>query len=597
LKTNNQTYLPYLTQLFGALTPDQFEQVMSIADVLHFETGDYIFHEGDKENALYIVLTGRLRALHQTEDGVQFLGDIAAGEPVGELALFTREPRMASVVAVRKSDVLRIEEAGYAILVQKSPGFAHTLTQFVISRLRRNAYQKGTSAAPKNIALIKLQEDLDLSTYTDLIIQQFGLMDVEIAVYYHSSLEERDTNTLFDEIENHQGMNILVCDDQHQDWANQCITYCDLVLVVSDFYADSAIYPIETHLNIYVPNILNKKIYLLLLHAEHAPMPNQTRRWFVDRNISLHLHIRQNNQKDIRRLCRTLTNQAVGLVLGGGGAKGFAHIGTAKAMLEDGFEFDFVGGTSAGALFGIGLTVTDFDITKTIDFGRLGAARNPTSNDYHIPYLSLMTGKKMRGFLHELLGDTYLEDIWVTTYVVSTNYSTASINVHYKGLARQLVEASIAIPGVFPPVIIGNHLHVDGGVTDNLPIEAMYQMPVKHVIAISLSTHSPHVVEIKTIPSAWEILVNSFTKRRRFRLPKMSSLLINSLTLNSLQKQATTKTQVALYLEMDLRNFGFLDWSKWQGMIDQGYQQTKDHLETIPVKDQFWNTTSKNIEE
>ena len=68
----------------------------------------------------------------------------------------------------------------------------------------------------------------------------------------------------------------------------------------------------------------------------------------------------------------------------------------------------------------------------------------------------------------------------------------------------------------------------------------------------------------------------------------MTALLINSLTLNSVQKQETTKSQVAIYLEMDLRTFGFLDWSKWQQLIEKGYQQTHNYLKKLPVEDRFW---------
>ena len=585
---NYEQYRPYLAQIFGETTDDQLKQVFSIAEVLHFEAGHYIFKEGDAENALYIVLSGRLRALHQTENGQKILGDIAAGEPVGELALFTKDPRSASVVAIRKSTVLQIDEADYNALVFLYPHFAFTLTQFVISRLKRNAFQQRMGAGPKNIAVIKLQPDHDFSAWTDDMSRELGIMGTNINVYYPDSQSPDNPNAVFDDMENNVGINILVCDDTHQTWAKQCLMYCDLVIVATEFDAPSALYPIEEHLNVYADNILNKKIYLLLLHPENAPNPSLTRRWFEGRQLDLHVHIRAKNTKDIRRFCRILTHRAVGLVLGGGGAKGFAHVGAAKAMMEAGIEFDFVGGASAGALYGTGLTLTDFDIPQATHLCQKGAERKVTSNDYNLPFLSLMTGKKMRAYLKEMFGETHLEDIWVTTYAVSTNYSTASVKVHDIGLARLQVEASIAIPGVFPPVIIDGHLHVDGGVMDNLPIEAMYQKPVRHVIAISLSAQSPHVVEIKTIPSAWEILVNMFTKKHRYRLPKMPALLINSLTLNSVQKQEITKSQVAVYLEMDLRTFGFLDWSKWQALIEKGYQQTQDYLKNLPQNEHFW---------
>jgi predicted acylesterase/phospholipase RssA len=585
---NYQHYRTYLTQLFGEITDEQLKQVFSIAEVLHFDAGQYIFQEGDAENALYIVLSGRLRALQQTEQGQHVLGDIAAGEPVGELALFTKEPRTASVVAIRKSTVLQIDEADYNALVNQYPSFAFTLTQFVINRLKRNAFQQKTGAAPKNIAVIMLQPDHDFTPWTDDMRHELGIMGTPINVYSYDSQLLENPNAVFEEMENSEGINILVCDDDHPVWAKQCIMYCDLVIVATEFDAPSTICSIEEQLNLYAANILNKKIYLLLLHPENAPAPSLTRRWFEGRQFDLHLHIRAKTPKDIRRFCRILTHKAVGLVLGGGGAKGFAHIGVAKAMMEAGIEFDFVGGTSAGALYGIGLTITDFDIPKVAHLCQKGAESKVTSNDYNLPFLSLMTGKKMRAYLKEMLGEAHLEDIWVNTYCISTNYSTASIKVHDSGLARLKIEASIAIPGVFPPVIIDRHLHVDGGVMDNLPIEAMYQKPVSHVIAISLAAQSPHLVDIKTVPSAWALLVNMFTKKHRYRLPKMASLLINSLTLNSVQKQAITKSQVAIYLEMDLRKFGFLDWSKWEELIGKGYQQTQDYLKKLPQNEHFW---------
>lgn len=583
-----QHYQPFLEQLFGPLSEEQVQQVFSIAETLHFEAGQYLFQEGDAENALYIVLSGRLRVLRRVDNSFKILGDVSAGEPVGEFALFTKEPRSASVIAIRRSTVLQIDEADYTALIAQYPHFANTLTRFVINRLRRHAFQQRMASAPKNVAIVKLQSDLDLSPWTDKIRQQLADLNVDIRVYYAADQPVDNPQAVYEEIENSEGMNFLVCDVQHETWAKQCITYCDLVLVVTDFYAPHALCPIETQLNLYASDILNKKTYLLLLHPEDAPLPAHTRRWFEGRRIDLHLHLRKNNLKDIRRFCRIITNRAIGLVLGGGGAKGFAHIGAAQALMHAGIEFDFVGGTSAGALFGMGLTFTDFDKAQLDFISQQGVKRKVTSNDYNFPFFSLMSGRKMRGYLKEVFGETHLEDVWITSFCVSANYSNASLKVHDTGLVRQQVEASTAIPGVFPPVIIDRHLHVDGGVMDNLPIEAMYQRPVRYVIAISLSSQSPHLVDIEAVPSAWSYFMNKITKKRRFRLPAMSSMLINSLTLNSVQKQEITKSQVALYLEMDLRGFGFLDWSQWQALMEKGYQQTQNHLKKLSEQEYFW---------
>ena len=130
------------------------------------------------------------------------------------------------------------------------------------------------------------------------------------------------------------------------------------------------------------------------------------------------------------------------------------------------------------------------------------------------------------------------------------------------------------------------HLDCPPGATWS--VIAMYEKPVRHVIAIALSAQSPRVVDIKTIPSAWEIFLNLFTKKHRYRLPKMPALLMNSLTLNSVQRQEVSKKQVSMYVEMDLRAYGLLDWSKWKEVIEKGYEQTRALLNDLPLNEQFW---------
>jgi predicted acylesterase/phospholipase RssA len=341
-------------------------------------------------------------------------------------------------------------------------------------------------------------------------------------------------------------------------------------------------------LSLYTSNVMNKKIYLLLLHAEAADMPINTRRWFDGRIFDLHLHIRKNNLADIRRFCRIVTHQATGLVLGGGGARGFAHIGVLKALIEAGFEFDFVGGTSAGGIYGATITHSDFDLEKIMQLCQNAADRKLTSNDYRLPFISLMSGKKIRKFLRETFKDSHIEDLWVNTFCVSTNFSNASLKVHDRGLTSQQIEASIAIPGVFPPVIIDKHLHIDGGIIDNLPIETMYKKPVRNIIAVSLSAEATSLIEEKEMPSSWRMLWNKMTNSRKVQWPGLSSILINSITINSRHRQETSKAHVALYLELDLKEFKFLDWTRWQQIIQKGYEQTQIRLKETPEEKQFW---------
>lgn len=577
-----------LARLFGEISNEQLEHILSVAKILELEAGQYIFQQGETGQAFYIVLSGRFRALQNSEDGIYILGDISVGEPIGEFSLFTREQHSAAVVALRKSTVLRIEDDEYLTLIKEFPSFATTLTKFVIDRLRRNAQQKKMDAAPKNIAIINLQPNNDVSAYTSSIQEQLLKMGLEIKIYTHLSITEDNYPAAFDNMDRQVGLNFLVCDMESPEWAKQSIAYCDLVFVATDFNADPHLYEIEKMLGLYAHNVMQKRIYLLLLHTENAAMPLHTEKWFKDRTFDLHLHIRENNAADIRRFCRIATHQAIGLVLGGGGARGFAHVGVIKALLEAGLEFDFVGGTSAGAVYGTATTHSDFDMNKIKYWCELGSKRKLTSNDFTIPFVSLLSGKKMRRFLSDIFSNYHLEDLWVNTFCVSTNFSNASLVVHERGLISKQVEASIAIPGVFPPVLINNQLHIDGGVIDNLPVEPMYKKPVRHVIAVSLSAEANSKTDLKELPSSWEMFWNKVSSNKAFQLPGLSSILVNSITINSRHRQETSKPQVSLYIELDLKEFQFLDWGNWQQILQKGYEQTQQQLKETTVDTQFW---------
>lgn len=581
-------YLHVLSNLFSEIDETGLRRVLHAGEIFDIDPGEYLFTQGSKENSLFIVLTGRLRAVMQDLTGMRILGDVAEGEPTGEFALFTNEPRMASVLAIRKTTVLQISHEEYLNLVAFNPAFAGMLTSFLIRRLKRNMMQQHMAAKPKNIAVINLQPAHLLAPWTNEIKKTLEIHGVPIQVYDFENQPRSEFENDFGLIDQHEGMNILVCSWEHPEWSHQCLLYADLVIVATDFNADPGLYPIEEKLELYTQSILNKKIYIALLHEKTSELPLHTSRWLEKRPVNLHLHMRLGNHADIRRFCRIISNEGVGVVLGGGGTKGFAHVGAVEAMLEAGIEIDFIGGTSAGAIYGIGMSFNDFNLEKAHALCLAASKKKMVSNDLALPLVSLMSGKKVISFLKEMFGSRNLEDIWVNSFCVSTNFSTAGTVVHNSGLVTKMVQASIAIPGVFPPVVINNQLHVDGGVVDNLPIEPMYQYPARHIIAISLSSINSKDVDYDETPSAKTLLWNKITGKRRYRVPGIISLMINSLTLNSRQKQDLAKSKVSLYLELDLKGVGLMDDKQWKQTIQKGYDQMRAYLENLPQEERFW---------
>ena len=128
----NLHQLYVLGHLFKELDKDALCKILEAGEKQQVEEGEYLFKQGDLENSLYVVLSGRLRAVMEDKTGTNILGDIGEGEPTGEFALFTNEPRMASVLAIRKTTVLKINKQEYLNLVSQNPAFAGMLTSFLI---------------------------------------------------------------------------------------------------------------------------------------------------------------------------------------------------------------------------------------------------------------------------------------------------------------------------------------------------------------------------------------------------------------------------------------------------------------------------------
>ena len=233
-------YQRILFRLFGDADLEFIDQILSSGKSLELETGQFLFHQGDTGNSLYIVLSGRFRALATQNDNVlHALGDIGEGEPIGEFALFTSAPRSASVVAIRKSVVLELTEVEYLKLVSKKPEFSTLMARFVINRMRRNSLQQHLESSAKNIAVMNLQADRDITAYTSAIQLEFEALNVPIQVLDHDSHASWDTHDLYRALEDHEGLNFLVCSEADLHWSQQCAIYADLIVIATDLYAES----------------------------------------------------------------------------------------------------------------------------------------------------------------------------------------------------------------------------------------------------------------------------------------------------------------------------------------------------------------------
>jgi len=360
-------------------------------------------------------------------------------------------------------------------------------------------------------------------------------------------------------------------------WTRRCVCQADRLLMVAWGEADPAPGPAEDAIQ---AQGLRTRKELVLLHPPRVTRPSGTARWLAPRQLHVHHHLRLNDGAHYRHLARALAGQAVGLVLSGGGARGFAHVGVLRALDDLGIEIDRTGGTSMGALIGaafaLGLSYVDI-------VGLAKEFANPRQLfDYTLPFVSLMATQKITNVLRELFGEVDIEDLWHPYFCVSSNLARAEPVVHQSGSLWRAVRASIAIPGVFCPVLHHGDLLVDGGIMNNLPLDIMHGLldggPILGV-HVSPPSEKRKSYQFGDSVSGWQVLrsrVNPLSKR--MKVPSLVGTMMRTMEINSAYRYKSMQSLADLLIQPDVRQFGILDFASYEPIIEAGYQAARPQL-------------------
>jgi len=298
------------------------------------------------------------------------------------------------------------------------------------------------------------------------------------------------------------------------------------------------------------------------------------------------VHIRPELDRDMARLARIESRSAVGLVLAGGGARGFAHLGVFKALQERGIEVDFVGGTSIGAVMAA-LVAADQPLGQTTAITRRAFGINPTRDFNWLPLISLIGGRRLRRIVDQAMTDLFgfapdIEDLWKNCYCIATNYSQAREQVIGSGPLCEALLASTAIPGALPPAVVDGDLLCDGGTFNNFPVDVMRKVRgVGTVIGVDLNARKPRRMEFDTVPGTWALLRDRLRpyKLRRYKLPSLAAYLMNVTILYSMSRTRHAQGLTDMYFNPPLDRVGLLEWKRFDDIVQQGYAHAVEVLQ------------------
>jgi NTE family protein len=287
---------------------------------------------------------------------------------------------------------------------------------------------------------------------------------------------------------------------------------------------------------------------------------------------------------DVQRLARFVAGRSVGLVLAGGAARGYAHIGVAKALIEAGVPFDRLGGTSMGAIVAAGLAL-EWDVDELIARIRDAFVVHTPLSDFTLPLIALLRGRQASSLLRKHFGDVLIEEMPKPFFCVSSDLTTGRIHVHRSGLLWRALRASAAIPGILPPVTTRHgHLLVDGGVMNNLPVDVMAAQDPGPVVACDVMGEIDlHAADRRYGErSIWWLLW-----QRMRGTPSIVSILLRSGTVGSEAQRRLVREKADFLFEPPLSEIGLRDWKSLDQAIADGYAHARVRIEQhgIPLSD------------
>ena len=428
--------------------------------------GDWLIREGDEAEDLYVVLRGRLRAVADTEGSGRTLRILGPGAAIGELALLTGSSRSASVQAIRDSTLLQLGRGRFVELMERDPRFAAAVARELATQLQASGGLAAPPSRPALLALRRFDPDVPLVAVASSLaraLATYGPVEVLEADAAGTSAVERAED---------ENAHVLLVDESGSGvWSDLCARQADRMLLVATAESPR-------------PPVASPDADLVIL----GPSSGEALRALLDA-VQPRAHHRlattEPNDPGAGRLARRLVGRALGVVLSGGGARGFAHIGALAELEADGIEVDRYGGCSMGS-FIAAMAAAGWSTGDIRDRCDEELVRRSPFNDYTIPRVALIRSRKAARMFDRLFGDMTIEELAKPLFTVSADLLSSRLVIQRRGSLTEAVGASMSIPGLVPPLSRSGRLLVDGGVLNNLPIDAMADAAEGPIVAVDV---------------------------------------------------------------------------------------------------------------
>ena len=557
-----------LSPVFAGLESGAREAIGSRARAVRSEPGQWLFRAGDPGDAMYVVQTGRLEVIDESAGFT--VRELGRGDCVGELSLLTDSARSLSVRAARRTELLEIERHDFQRLLANSPTLSRSLTSILAAQLREvSAPAPSTRPLATTVALVSLHPGVPLEQLATRLGDALGRY-LSVAVLRGNQPDAgglgRQPTAFYgptlDHAEARHDLVLLSAGSMSAPWTEFCLQQADRIL------AFTAGGPIPTVIGAR-PELRNCELVAYDVSAGGGGLEG----WAAALDpVESHLIRSDALEADLGRLARRLSGRSVGIVLSGGGARAFSHIGVLEELTASGVTIDRVAGVSmgafVGALFSMGLDPAEIEQACFEEWVR----RRPL-RDYTLPRHGLIRGARVEAMLHRTFGTVAIEELARSFMSGAAELRSGRLVLARSGPLWEAVGLSMNLPVLSPPQVRGRELLIDGSLVDNLPVRPMAELGEGPIIAVDVKISSGETSRSGARAAA---------PPRRERIPSLGETLTRVLLLGS----ASTSDSARRYADVTINpladGIGLLEFHQLDAAREAGRVAARGMVETAP---------------
>ena len=548
--------------LLAALPAHARHALESATRMVPVPAGSWLIREGDPAGSAYVLRSGRL----EVQVGDQVVRELGPGAVLGELALLTGEARSAGVRARRDSTLLEVPRAAFDRMVASDPAAARVVLTQVAEQLRTAgaATTVDQPAQPTVVAVVALDDG------ESRVAEVAAVLLARLRSHLTVAAPGEVGPDGLERAERENDRVLLVADGSDAAWRDFCLRQADALVLVG--HGDRPPTGVPGTAPVNQPD-------LVLLGP--VPGPAALTAWAAACDAWQVTVIDHAPAGPLRALADRLAGRSLGLVLAGGGARAFAHIGVLRELEDAGLHVDRVAGSSVGAIVAAEhATGVDGSTLEEICYAEF-VRRRPFS-DWTLPQHSLARGRRTRAALERAYGaDTVLEGLPRQLHMVSTDLVSRSRQVHRRGRLVDAVVATCRLPVLFAPIPVDDgRLLIDGGVLDNLPVDLLTERDEGPVVAVNISMGGG--------PG------NGRSRSGRPRVPTLGETLLRTMMIGSAGAVNAARARGATVVTPAALGVGLLEFHQLDRMVeagraagrallDQGAFDRRD--ETAPIPD------------